>query len=54
MDGRFSSASCARSASSLWVSAGVVRRADLLELDMPEPDLSVYDRSQGLDDAKPT
>ena len=32
----------------------LTRRADLLELDMPEPDLSVYDRHQGLDDAKPT
>ena len=30
----------------------LTRGADLLELDMPEPDLSVYDRQQGLDDAK--
>ena len=30
----------------------LTRRADLLELDMPEPDLSVYDRQQGIDDAK--
>ncbi len=31
----------------------LTRRADLLELDMPEPDLSLYDRQQGLDDANP-
>ena len=32
----------------------LTRRADLLELQMPEPDLSIYDRQQGVDDAKPT
>ena len=31
----------------------LTRRADLLDLQMPEPDLSVYDRQQGLDDANP-
>jgi transposase len=30
----------------------LTRRADLLQLEMPEPDLSVYDRQQGVDDAK--
>jgi transposase len=29
----------------------LTRRADLLELDMPEPDLSIYDRQQGTDHA---
>jgi len=29
----------------------LTRRADLLELDMPEPDLSIYDRQQGNDHA---
>ena len=29
----------------------LTRRADLLELQMAEPDLSVYDRQQGVDDA---
>lgn len=32
----------------------LTRRADLLELDMPEPDLSVYDRQQGIDHEPPT
>lgn len=32
----------------------LTRRADLLELDMPEPDLSVYDRQQGTDHEPPT
>jgi transposase len=31
----------------------LTRRADLLELDMPEPDLSVYDRQQGTDHEPP-
>lgn len=31
----------------------LTRRADLLELDMPEPDLSFYDRQQGNDHAQP-
>ena len=31
----------------------LTRRADLLELDMPEPDLSIYDRQQGNDHAQP-
>ena len=30
----------------------LTRRADLLELDLPEPDLSIYDRHQGADDAR--
>ncbi len=30
----------------------LTRRADLLELELPEPDLSVYDRHEGADDAK--
>ena len=30
----------------------LTRRADVLDLDMPEPDLSVYDRQQGVDDAQ--
>jgi len=29
----------------------LTRRADLLELELPEPDLSIYDRNQGDDDA---
>lgn len=29
----------------------LTRRADLLELELPEPDLSIYDRDQGDDDA---
>ena len=29
----------------------LTRRADLLELEIPEPDLSIYDRRQGDDDA---
>jgi transposase len=29
----------------------LTRRADLLELEIPEPDLSIYDRDQGADDA---
>ena len=29
----------------------LTRRADLLELELPEPDLSIYDRAQGDDDA---
>jgi transposase len=29
----------------------LTRRADLLELELPEPDLSIYDRTQGDDDA---
>ena len=29
----------------------LTRRADLLELEIPEPDLSIYDRDQGPDDA---
>ena len=29
----------------------LTRRADLLELELPEPDLSIYDRTQGADDA---
>ncbi len=28
----------------------LTRRADLLELELPEPDLSIYDRHQGDDD----
>jgi hypothetical protein len=32
----------------------LTRRADLLELDLPEPDLSIYDRAQGADDANTT
>jgi transposase len=28
----------------------LTRRADLLELELPEPDLSIYDRDQGADD----
>lgn len=32
----------------------LTRRADLLELQMSEPDLSVYDRQQGVDDANPS
>ena len=31
----------------------LTRRADLLELELPEPDLSIYDRDQGDDDANP-
>ncbi|MEK7364297.1 MAG: IS21 family transposase [candidate division NC10 bacterium] len=30
----------------------LTRRADLLELELPEPDLSIYDHDQGADDAK--
>ena len=30
----------------------LTRRMDLLELELPEPDLSIYDRDQGADDAK--
>ena len=30
----------------------LTRRADLLDLELPEPDLSIYDRDQGDDDAK--
>lgn len=30
----------------------LTRRADLLDLELPEPDLSIYDRDQGADDAK--
>jgi transposase len=29
----------------------LTRRADLLELELPEPDLSIYDRDEGADDA---
>ena len=29
----------------------LTRRADLLDLELPEPDLSIYDRDQGSDDA---
>jgi hypothetical protein len=29
----------------------LTRRADLLELELPEPDLSIYDRTEGDDDA---
>ncbi len=29
----------------------LTRRADLLDLELPEPDLSIYDRDQGADDA---
>ena len=29
----------------------LTRRADLLDLELPEPDLSIYDRDQGDDDA---
>jgi hypothetical protein len=32
----------------------LTRRADLLELELPEPDLSIYDRDPGDDDAPPT
>ena len=31
----------------------LTRRADLLELELPEPDLSIYDRHEGADDAIP-
>ena len=31
----------------------LTRRADLLELELPEPDLSIYDRNQGDDDEGP-
>ena len=27
----------------------LTRRADLLELELPEPDLSIYDRDEGAD-----
>ena len=30
----------------------LTRRADLLDLELPEPDLSIYDRDEGIDDAK--
>ena len=32
----------------------LTRRADLLELDLPEPDLSIYDRHPGDDDENTT
>ena len=31
----------------------LTRRADLLELELPEPDLSVYDRDPGADHENP-
>jgi hypothetical protein len=31
----------------------LTRRADLLELELPEPDLSIYDRDPGDNDANP-